>query len=232
MVMEAVVIAAFAVLIIVLMSSTALLIFLCCQKNVRLSTSKYMKSLSSNTRFIRPKNAQLISESSEVELGEVCLHPDIEQILSDEQWINDASGLMPHCLAILKLCHLLTNRIIALTMANISQHRKHNLENFVLMAKKITPRADDVVRSMYAPLDARLLEARTVALVLSVTHLALVIKYGTSCSKDTQEWIDKALFDMDKHLEVLRSASATYETLLRTQANLSPGHLNDSFIYD
>lgn len=70
------------------------------------------------------------------------------------------------------------------------------------MAKKITPRADDVVRSMYAPLDARLLEARTVALVLSVTHLALVIKYGTSCSKDTQEWIDKALFDMDKHLEV------------------------------
>lgn len=85
-----------------------------------------------NVRFIcRPKNAQLISESSEVELGEVCLHPDIEQILSDEQWINDASGLMPHCLAILKLCHLLTNRIIALTMANISQHRKNNLENFV-----------------------------------------------------------------------------------------------------
>ena len=81
--------------------------------------------------FFRPKNAQLISESSEVELGEVCLHPDIERILSDEQWINDASGLMPHCLAILKLCHLLTNRIIALTMANISQHRKNNLESFV-----------------------------------------------------------------------------------------------------
>lgn len=88
--------------------------------------------------FLRPKNAQLISESSEVELGEVCLHPDIEQILSDEQWINDASGLMPHCLAILKLCHLLTNRIIALTMANISQHRKHNLENFVLVSENLS----------------------------------------------------------------------------------------------
>ena len=70
------------------------------------------------------------------------------------------------------------------------------------MAKRITPRADDVVRSMYAPLDARLLEARTVALVLSVTNLALVIKYSSSCSRDTHEWIDQALFDMDKHLEV------------------------------
>jgi hypothetical protein len=70
------------------------------------------------------------------------------------------------------------------------------------LAKKITPRADDVVRSMYAPLDARLLEARTVALVLSVTNLALVIKYSSSCSRDTHEWIDQALSDMDKHLEV------------------------------
>lgn len=79
------------------------------------------------------------------------------------------------------------------------------------MAKKITPRADDVVRSMYAPLDARLLEARTVALVLSVTHLALVIKYSSSCSRDTQEWIDQALFDMEKHLEV-----CLLHTLLRS----------------
>ena len=84
-----------------------------------------------NFPFYRSMNTQLISESSEVELGEVCLHPDIEKILSDKQWINDAIGLMPHCLAILKLCHLLTNRIIALTMANISQHRKNNLESFV-----------------------------------------------------------------------------------------------------
>ncbi|XP_065221177.1 transmembrane protein 98-like isoform X2 [Planococcus citri] len=230
--MEAVVIAAFAILIVVLMSSTVLLVFLCCQKSVRKSTTKYMKSLGSNSRFIRPKNVQLISESSEVELGEVCLHPDIEQILSDEQWINDASGLMPHCLAILKLCHLLTNRIIALTMANISQHRKNNLESFVQLAKKITPRADDVVRSMYAPLDARLLEARTVALVLSVTHLALAIKYSSSCSRDTQELIDKALFDMDKHLEVLRAASSSYESLLRAQTSVPQGHLNETFVYD
>lgn len=55
---------------------------------------------------------------------------------------------------------------------------------------------------MYSPLDVRLLEARTVALVLSVTHLALVIKYSSYCSRDTHVWIDQALFDMDKHLEV------------------------------
>lgn len=55
-------------------------------------------------------------ENSEVELGEVRLNADLEQILADEQWIDDATGLVPHCLALLKICHNLTERLTTLAM--------------------------------------------------------------------------------------------------------------------
>jgi hypothetical protein len=63
---------------------------------------------------------------------------------------------------------------------------------------------DDVVRSMYPPLDARLLEARTAALALAVTHLALVTRYGCSIGRSSRRlaWIDQALIDMEPHLLV------------------------------
>lgn len=55
-------------------------------------------------------------EPSELELGEVQLYPNIEHILADEQWIDDATGIIPHCLSILKTCRYLTERLTALTM--------------------------------------------------------------------------------------------------------------------
>lgn len=58
----------------------------------------------------------LIEPDAEVELGEVRLNTDLEQILADEQWIDDATGLVPHCLALLKICHTLTERLTALAM--------------------------------------------------------------------------------------------------------------------
>jgi len=63
---------------------------------------------------------------------------------------------------------------------------------------------DDVVRSMYPPLDARLLEARTAALALAVAHLALVTRYGCSIGRTSLRlaWIDQALIDMEPHLLV------------------------------
>lgn len=65
-------------------------------------------------------------DSGEVELGEVCIHPEIEQILADDKWIGDATGLIPHCLAVLKTCHLLTNKIAMLSMSDINcQNSKH-----------------------------------------------------------------------------------------------------------
>lgn len=141
----------------------------------------------------------------DVELDDVCLHPDIEKILDDEQWVDDATGLIPHCLAILKTCHQLTERLVAMTMGNV-QHQPHKrLWNIIEVAKRISPRVDDVVRSMYPPLDPRLLEARTTALVLSVTHLTLVTR--SVCQVTIFDWIQDSLNEMEGHLKVLRDAA-------------------------
>lgn len=63
-----------------------------------------------------------------------------------------------------------------------------------------------MVRSMYPPLDARLLEARAAALTLAVTHLALLAKY--ECGQKQRSclaWIDKSLGEMDGHMVVSRT---------------------------
>lgn len=64
---------------------------------------------------------------SDVELGEVCLHPHIESILAAEQWVGDATGLVSHCLAILKICHRLTNHVAALAMDPIHQTKLQDI---------------------------------------------------------------------------------------------------------
>lgn len=65
---------------------------------------------------------------------------------------------------------------------------------------------------MYPLLDARLLEARVAALVLAVTHLALVTKHGVSKNHARKlAFIDQALNDMDSHLSILRNAALAQE---------------------
>lgn len=70
-------------------------------------------------------------------------------------------GLVPHCISILKSCHQLTERLVGMTMSNSDKiHTQEMLTDIVLVAKRINPRVDEVVQSMYPPLDPRLLEAR------------------------------------------------------------------------
>lgn len=71
----------------------------------------------------------------EVELGEVRLNPNLEQILADEQWIDDATGLVPHCLSVLKTCRFLTERLTALTMGTL-QSNGHGLAQIVEVSFK------------------------------------------------------------------------------------------------
>ena len=76
-------------------------------------------------------------------------------------FIYALSGLAPHCLAILKTCHNLTERLVAMTIGNGRELQSpETLTELVTIAKRIGPRVDDVVRSLYPPLDPRLLEAR------------------------------------------------------------------------
>lgn len=51
-------------------------------------------------------------------------------------------------------------------MTYVSQHSNQDLGEIIEVAKKISPRVDDVVKAMYPPLDPRLLEARYILCLL------------------------------------------------------------------
>ncbi|XP_044750475.1 transmembrane protein 98-like [Coccinella septempunctata] len=158
--------------------------------------------------FSRPE-VMLISDKSEVEINDIDLSKSMDEILEDEQWVGDATGLIPHCLSILKSCRYLTERLATLAMD--TTHSKSGLNLIVENAKKISSRVDDMVQSMYPPLDPRLLEARAAALALAVSHLVLVARYECEDKKRNFSWIDHSLLEINQNLSVLRSAATLPE---------------------
>ncbi|KAG7234778.1 hypothetical protein INR49_003992 [Caranx melampygus] len=148
------------------------------------------------------------SEPSELELDDVVItNPHIEAILENEDWIEDASGLVSHCISILKICHTLTEKLVAMTMGSGAKVKAPaSLSDIITVAKRISPRVDDVVRSMYPPLDPILLDARATALLLSVSHLVLVTRNACHMS-GSMDWIDQSLHAAEDHMVVLREAA-------------------------
>jgi len=81
--------------------------------------------------------------------------------------VHNVSFVAPDCLAILKIVHELTERLIHGTLQTDQQQLLHSpeiLAQLVSVARRIVPRVDDVVSALYPPLDPRLLEARLVRL--------------------------------------------------------------------
>ncbi|XP_037647209.1 transmembrane protein 98 isoform X1 [Sebastes umbrosus] len=152
------------------------------------------------------------SEPSELELDDVVItNPHIEAILENEDWIEDASGLVSHCISILKICHTLTEKLVAMTMGSGAKVKAPaSLSDIINVAKRISPRVDDVVRSMYPPLDPILLDARATALLLSVSHLVLVTRNACHMS-GSMDWIDQSLNAAEDHMVVLREAALASE---------------------
>ncbi|TDH03224.1 hypothetical protein EPR50_G00160750 [Perca flavescens] len=85
-----------------------------------------------------------------------------------------------------------------------------SLSDIITVAKRISPRVDDVVRSMYPPLDPILLDARATALLLSVSHLVLVTRNACHMS-GSMDWIDQSLNAAEDHMVVLREAALASE---------------------
>lgn len=149
-----------------------------------------------------------------VELDDVTARDRIDLILQDDAWVSDVTGLVPHCLAILKIAHLLTDKLVSMTLNGDQQLQSpETITELVSVARRIGPRVDDVVNAMYPPLDPRLLEARCSALVLSVSHLVLLTK-STSRLSAMLDWVDQSLADVDDHLQALREASIAFEATM------------------
>ncbi|XP_046557801.1 transmembrane protein 98-like isoform X1 [Haliotis rubra] len=210
--MEIVVVVAISILATIFLASLAALVFVCRQRYCR-----KVDLITAQHKDTRP-DVQLITSDSGpqtmtgVELDDVQItNPKIEEILKDERWVDDATGLVPHCISILKTCHQLTEKLVGMTMGNAQNIRtQETLTDIVAIAKRISPRVDEVVKSMYPPLDPRLLEARCTALVLSVSHLVLITKNACKMS-GVLDWIDQSLADVEDHLRVLREASLNNE---------------------
>lgn len=119
--------------------------------------------------------------------------------------MNIFPGVIPHCLAILRTCHSLTERLAEVAMRPLTAKRD-STQRLIESTKRVPFRVDDVVRSMHPPLDLRLLEARLAALVLAVGQVALLTQSVSLVQPDKQQhflgWIDEGLNEMDAHLLV------------------------------
>jgi len=203
--METVVVVAIVVLAVVFVISLSTLIALCLHRFYRnRSGGLFFKHLNDS----RP-DVNLIKGQGQgghtMELDDVAIHPEIDKILSNHQWVDDATGLIPHCLSILKSCHHLTERLVGATMSLLPRYEEEDqqkkLWEIIRVAQKISPRVDDVVSAMYPPLDPRLLESRCLSLVLLVTHLSLVIKYTCHIKSP---WIEEATDELNDRIVSLR----------------------------
>ncbi|XP_060536377.1 transmembrane protein 98-like [Cylas formicarius] len=196
---------AFGVLSAIFVSAFIILIVIC-RKQRMIYKGTYLDTYQESTR---PEKQLIEPEVPELELGAVNMN--LESILLNDQWIDDATGLIPHCLTILKTCRYLTECLT--TMAMNSTPLSGNFGQIVDSAKRISSKVDDLVRSMYPPLDPRLLEARASALTLAVTHLALISKYECGAKdKWNLAWIDKLLLEMEEHVNFLREAAFSQES--------------------
>lgn len=69
------------------------------------------------------------------------------QVLDNNQWIYDVTGMLQHCVAILKLCHATTEKLSSVPLTTISAQ----LNDSILRAtNRIVPRFDDLLRAMAA----------------------------------------------------------------------------------
>ncbi|KAI5629400.1 transmembrane protein 98 [Silurus asotus] len=245
--METVVIVAIGVLATVFLASFVALVVVCRHRYCHQPNLLHHFESKPTLDLIGAMETQ--SEPSELELEDVVItNPHIEAILENEEWIEDASGLVSHCISILKviyvppkslnstvitryrtskqafadwfiriliafiqICHTLTEKLVAMTMGSGAKVKAPaSLSDIITVAKRISPRVDDVVRSMYPPLDPILLDARATALLLSVSHLVLVTRNACHMS-GSLDWIDQSLHAAEDHMVVLREAALASE---------------------
>lgn len=233
--METVVLIAVCILAVVFVACFVGVVVICYQRRQRrhLSTSDESDGLSQNVLSL--DNNALEANSSNLELESVvkCDDGTIRQLLETEEWANDVHGVIPHCIAILKMCREVTVKLVGLAMEKNHQniHPSH-INEIVVVSKCITPRVDDVMRAISPPIDIKQLEDRSAALIYSVQHLALLLRNACQ-SYHSLDWIDAAMENMSQHMNILRNATHQAETvsIVKSQGMNSTSvsnHSNDS----
>ena len=208
MAMDTIAIVAVSVLAVVFVLCFFGVVFICYQRYSRRQSvaSEDANSVSQNALTF---DDNVVEADSSLELESVvrCDDGTIRQLLETEEWANDVHGVIPHCIAILKMCREVTVKLVKVAMENEQQsiHPSH-LNEIVVVAKCITPRVDDVMAAISPPINIKQLEARSAALIYSVQHLALLLRNACQ-SYSSLDWIDPAMENMAQHMKILQNAS-------------------------
>ncbi|KRY46773.1 Transmembrane protein 98 [Trichinella britovi] len=210
--MELVVAFAIAVLTIIFVGSVVALSLICRHRF-------YAKQLDEKPilKYSKDENSdgKMAAHFGEFELDDVLqLSPNIEKILKEKTWMYDTSGLVEHCLSILRTCHWMTDKLSGLSFSPVHGNQAV-MDEVRLATRRVMPRVDDLVRAMYSfngkGVQATLLEARAAALILATNNLVLAFRAAYPTAVENVEWLRVALSDLEMHLQQLREASQSEE---------------------
>lgn len=123
--------------------------------------------------------------------------------LNRNHWIEEmTTGLLQHCVAVLKLCHSLTDKMTKIPLNQ--QQRPNELNEYICRATShIFPRFEALLRSMAAKdVDIRVIEARVGALISACW--ALVVPLSLAAPKHMDQ-LTKIVQDMEFHMAALQA---------------------------
>ncbi|VDO61816.1 unnamed protein product [Heligmosomoides polygyrus] len=150
--MDTVVFLALAVLAAVFIVSLLVLLVMCQRRRMQIRS---FKLASASAGFSKLRNENLDGHIMQ-------LSPLIAQALDKNTWVYDVTGLLQHCVAVLRLCHQLTDQLAAVPLQHASPQLNHMLCQATL---RVMPRFDDLLSAVASPaVDIRVLEARATAL--------------------------------------------------------------------
>lgn len=131
--------------------------------------------------------------------------PDLDKLLESHhwKWVDDALGLVPHCLSILKGCRLMSEHIVLAAMAS-SDHKK--FMEVAMVAKGVVPLVDEMLRCMCPPINPRLVENHAKALLQGVHGLVQLTQ--STCGV---QWPMLLLDEMNQHYQDLRDISQQHK---------------------
>uniref|UniRef100_A0A0K0FZW4 Transmembrane protein 98 n=1 Tax=Strongyloides venezuelensis TaxID=75913 RepID=A0A0K0FZW4_STRVS len=128
------------------------------------------------------------------------LSPLISQALDNNPWLGDATGILQHCVSILRLCHQLTetlskvpsNELLPMYSDSISVSTQRILRDFDYFLKTLGQKNADLA----------VIEARACALISSSFALTIPFSLMFPKSKDS---CNAFITEMENHINVLKS---------------------------
>ncbi|KXJ09844.1 transmembrane protein 98 [Exaiptasia diaphana] len=209
-----VMIIAIALLAVIFMASFVALLVICKHKCGKLDFTVYQNTEQYENR--NRKQVELIGANyhDTTSIGEsTSSDHDLSDVFLDPDWGGDAESLVCHCVAVLKTCHHLTDKLVAYTVENGPKiNCQDYMKKIVTAARNISPKVDELVEAMYTPSDSRQIEDKSSALFVTIFMLLQIIK-GISDNADLT-WADDMIYTIEQHIEAMRRDSQPDPNLL------------------